>query len=954
MVTGQLALEPEADMLLAAAELVHGKLLKHGGGEFSGWLRTIFEKLKPVDRTVIDALAALNVPLVTTNYDDLITNATGLKPVTWKEPGIVTRVVRGDDRRVLHLHGHWEVPDSVVLGIRSYEAVKQNEHTQAVLKAFGVTKSFLFVGCGDEGLADPNFGNFLSWLAAFEADARVEHRHYRLVRSTEDVEQNGRVFPLVYGDNYSKLPVFLKKLCPQPVKPSGGNKKGKASRRPVFPPDYAAWLAKKCSDDVELSGLRPKHGQAVTLRNVYVPVITRGGEIELEFGKKQKRLRGGALPEHALPKFAMPGMERPEHQLLQALAAEKSLYLSGPPGSGKTTFCRWLTLAVCTGELPLHPIAPPDSFQETFPEPLRGRLPLLIRLREFWEALPKSVGGVERTWAELEKVLEQWVSSKKFDGLSWSVVKDHLDAGTALLIFDGVDEVPLTVGDSQRPAQPRALLLAMLADGVAHWTAVGNRVLVTSRPYGLTDQQRQRLALPHAPLAELPRELQELLVRRWFHCLRKDGTEAETACGELWTDVSARPEIAELAANPLMLTAICIVYGESLKLPEDEFDLYDRIVNRVLFNRYPENPTLANVAHSRLCVIAHGMHTGEELGEPRDQPRPEVTVDEIDRMLQYYQDHRQGRELQKLSASEAREELLSQSGLLLPQGDDRRASFYHFTFQDFLAAERLYDLHADHLSDVFQKRGEFAEWRKALALLYGALPHKRSTSDLAVRLLTEQIETLTDDRLRLGIVLADCWRVLRRHGQTLDANVQQKFVEFCVRALQRETPLKERVELAMALGRIGDTRVVTDLSNPEAWVTVPAGTYRIGDDNKQDYEWRTPLKAQKFRVKQPFQLSKYPITKGQYAQFIAEDGYRNREWWSDAGWAWRDAEQRTEPDYWRDPKWNGETQPVIGVTWWEADAFCSWGQMPPADRTRMGSRRARTTRLGLSLGQRVA
>ena len=83
------------------------------------------------------------------------------------------------------------------------------------------------------------------------------------------------------------------------------------------------------------------------------------------------------------------------------------IVLWGPPGTGKTTFCRWLTLAVCTGELATHPLVPPKEFQETFPESLRGRLPLLIRLREFWESLPKSAGGAELTWAELEQVLEQ-------------------------------------------------------------------------------------------------------------------------------------------------------------------------------------------------------------------------------------------------------------------------------------------------------------------------------------------------------------------------------------------------------------------------------------------------------------------------------------------------------------------------------------------------------------------
>ena len=152
-------------------------------------------------------------------------------------------------------------------------------------------------------------------------------------------------------------------------------------------------------------------------------------------------------------------------------------------------------------------------------------------------------------------------------------------------------------------------------------------------------------------------------------------------------------------------------------MPQHEFDLYDRIVDTVLSNRYPEYSSQQAKARSRLCVIAHGMHTGEELQEPRDQPRAEATVDEIDRMLKHYQANRPGSEIEKMSARDAREELLSQSGLLLPQGDSQRAAFYHFTCQDFLAAQRLYDLQGNQVTDVFQKRGQFEEWRKALGLL---------------------------------------------------------------------------------------------------------------------------------------------------------------------------------------------------------------------------------------------
>ena len=50
----------------------------------------------------------------------------------------------------------------------------QNVATKpAVMRALAITNSPLFVGCGDEGLSDPNFGNFLSWLEAIETAAGV-------------------------------------------------------------------------------------------------------------------------------------------------------------------------------------------------------------------------------------------------------------------------------------------------------------------------------------------------------------------------------------------------------------------------------------------------------------------------------------------------------------------------------------------------------------------------------------------------------------------------------------------------------------------------------------------------------------------------------------------------------------------------------------------------------------
>ncbi len=134
----------------------------------------------------------------------------------------------------------------------------------------------------------------------------------------------------------------------------------------------------------------------------------------------------------------------------------------------------------------------------------------------------------------------------------------------------------------------------------------------------------------------------------------------------------------------------------------------------------------------------------------------------------------------------------------------------------------------------------------------------------------------------------------------------------------------------VALGRLGDPRPDVPVSFP-TMVDIPAGPFRMGSDKPTRTAptmtiWPMKTKQPSHEVTLPaYRIGRFPVTVAQYRVFVEEaKGYAHESYWSPAGWRWRSENKRVQPTYWDDPQWTVDNHPVVGISWYEAAAYCAW------------------------------
>jgi len=187
-------------------------------GEIERLYDDAFGKLRIKRPAGARALAAWGCPIITTNFDTLIERITGLESATWRRPGLVQEVLSGLKKGVIHVHGIFNDPGTLVMTADEYRAMLDDKQQQAILHGLKSIKAIIFIGCG-ETLSDPNFSSLFEWSRAHLPGAHM--RVYRFAR-TQDIpvlqqRQNDldRIVLVPYGATYESLAPFMWALAPR-------------------------------------------------------------------------------------------------------------------------------------------------------------------------------------------------------------------------------------------------------------------------------------------------------------------------------------------------------------------------------------------------------------------------------------------------------------------------------------------------------------------------------------------------------------------------------------------------------------------------------------------------------------------------------------------------------------------------------------------------------------------
>ncbi len=642
---------------------------------------------------------------------------------------------------------------------------------------------------------------------------------------------------------------------------------------------------------------------------------------------------------------------------LDVLNKQSRLVITGDPGSGKSALVNYLSLCL-SGELlgnehvNLQALTEPlpdrdgepqsqeiESEGQDKPEQKEIRqvwdhidlIPLRIILRDF---AASSYFPDDNAHADACQMMDFIQSDLKKASIDYfDILKARLRLGKALVMFDGLNEVP-------QAGNKRKQLKACIEGFSKSYSDC--RILVTCRPYAYQDTQWQLDGFSESKLRKFHKGQIIRFIRQWYlKSPEFDAEKAQTRSEKLRQTIFKRHALIDLAERPLLLSLIAYLHGKRHQLPERRADLYERLLE-LLIDEWEKARFKSVDADSARGIQQYSLAEFLDIGQDtirlvlerlafqahanqaikNDTKTADISSKDLTHQL-YCAARANGKEVK---LGQLYEYLRDRVGILCQRGgkneEDAVYTFPHRSFQEYLAAayfrreeEALFDCFADQNieleDDTWQElaahlgRTDPDRWREIIVLLGGIKSQKEPGPvwDL-IKALSQNGEEPDQEQawgLRLAVeILAENLKHkdLNRKQQRIFENIQTALPDILP---TQSLPAKERASVGNYLSQIGDPRADVNSVDHMLFSLVPAGRFYMGqgefDKGEGSLGIETP--AGEYDLSYDYWLAQNPVTLQQFATFVEETDYNLRL--------------------------QGVANcPIVTVSWLDVMAFCDW------------------------------
>ena len=346
------------------------------------------------------------------------------------------------------------------------------------------------------------------------------------------------------------------------------------------------------------------------------------------------------------------------------------LLILGHPGSGKTTFLKYLAL-VYTGLInlelltdPLLPVFVPLREMDRIGEPVSSPDWMLSLVKNF----AREIGGTQFN--------EAWLDS-------------HLEAGECIILLDGIDEIP--------KEYLSAVTKSIRAFSIKYRS---NKIVATCRVAAF------EFALSGFTVCETDEFSFEdacSFISQWFGA---DEKTRDSLVAHLKTSDSPN----DLCKTPLLLTLLCVLYEYARTIPRNRAELYETCVDALLFRwdtyRGIDRDSVTSITPQRkkhiLSQIAEYTFTRDSYYFTRDT------------LLSLLAAQLERSAIEDITAQDALKDLEHNNGLFVEQALGLY-SFSHLTLHEYFAANCFYNNRQE--MELLDKALIFPKYREVFLLV---------------------------------------------------------------------------------------------------------------------------------------------------------------------------------------------------------------------------------------------